>query len=85
MDEFLRSSDHIWEVRDIKQTNNMKKIDIKDLEIGMRVDVWMEGEMVERGIIISIEEDEVIMMDGEEGFFVNPKKVEFSEIDYYNK
>lgn len=62
----------------------MKKIKLEDLKVGMTVDVCEPGAEVgfERGVIIEIDGDEVMLVDGSEGFGVDATEVEFAEVEH---
>lgn len=62
---------------ELKKNRFYKK---SELKVGMNVVVVKNGDDIDSGVICEINKDEVIMMDGEEGFSYNMKDVRFKMI-----
>ena len=61
----------------------MKVIANNKLEVGIKVGVLQNGNMIDSGRIIEIEDGFVSMVDGDEGFGYEMDSVEFVELYWY--
>ena len=61
----------------------MKIIANNKLEVGIKVGVLQNGNMIDSGRIIEIEDGFVSMVDGDEGFRYEMDSVEFVELYWY--
>ena len=59
----------------------MKVIANDKLEVGIKVGVLQNGNMIDSGMIIEIEDGFVSMVDGDEGFGYEMDSVEFAELN----
>ena len=58
----------------------MKVIDNNKLEVGIKVGVLQNGNMIDSGRIIEIEDGFVSMIDGDEGFGYEMDSIEFVKL-----
>ncbi len=58
----------------------MKVIAKNKLKVGMKVGVLQNGNMIDSGRVIAIEDGFISMVDGEEGFGYEMNSVEFVEL-----